>query len=103
MTATDFIGEPNVQTIVMRRDFEAPRELVWKICNDPELRPQWWGPSILTTVVEKMDVRPGGEWRVIQKDPEGNEFAFRGVYLLVDPPSRTVNTFKFEGLPRHGA
>jgi uncharacterized protein YndB with AHSA1/START domain len=101
MTATDFIVEPNVQTIVMRRDFDAPRELVWKICNDPELRPQWWGPSILTTVVEKMDVRAGGEWRVIQKDPEGNEFAFRGVYHLVDPPFRTVNTFEFEGVPAH--
>jgi uncharacterized protein YndB with AHSA1/START domain len=101
MTATDFIVEPNVQEVVMTREFDAPRELVWRICNDPELRPQWWGPSGLTTVVEKMDVRPGGEWRVVQRDPEGNEFAFRGVYHLVDPPSKTVNTFEFEGVPGH--
>jgi uncharacterized protein YndB with AHSA1/START domain len=100
-TATDFIVEPNVQEIVMTRVFDAPRDLVYKICNDPELRPQWWGPSILTTDVLKMDVRSGGEWRIVQRDPEGNEFGFHGVYHLVDPPSRTVNTFEFEGVPGH--
>ena len=101
VTATDFIVEPNVQEVVMTRVFDAPRELVFKVCNDPELRAQWWGPSSLTTKVEKMDVRPGGEWRIVQRDPEGNEFAFHGVYHLVDPPSKTVNTFEFEGVPGH--
>lgn len=101
MTATDFIVEPNVQEVVMTRVFDAPRELVFKVCNEPELRAQWWGPSNLTTRVEKMDVRPGGEWRIVQRDPDGNEFGFHGVYHLVDPPSKTVNTFEFEGAPGH--
>jgi uncharacterized protein YndB with AHSA1/START domain len=103
MAKTEFKIEPGVQEVVMTRVFDAPRELVYKICNDPELRPQWWGPSGLITNVEKMDVRPGGEWRIVQKEPEGNEFAFRGVYHTVDAPSRVVNTFEYEGVPGHVA
>jgi uncharacterized protein YndB with AHSA1/START domain len=103
MAKTDFIIEPGVQEVVMTRVFDGPRELVYKIATDPELRPQWWGPSYLTTTVVKMDVRSGGEWRIVQKDPEGHEFGFHGVYHTVDAPSRVVNTFEYEGVPGHVA
>lgn len=103
MTATEFIIEPGVQEIVMTRVFDAPRELLFKVVNDPELRSQWWGPSRLDTTVEKMDVRHGGAWRILQKDTDGTVHAFRGVYHVVDAPSYTVNTFEYEGVPGHVA
>src|SRR5437667_3602078 len=61
--------------IVQERVFDAPRELVFTTLHDPDLIPKWWGPSYLTTTVEKMDVRPGGAWRYVQRAPDGGEHA----------------------------
>lgn len=94
-------AEPGSYEIVMTRTYDAPRELVFKVSTDPELIPQWWGPAYLTTVVDKMDVRPGGQWRFVQHDPDGNEYAFRGVYHDIEAPSRFVQTFEWEGMPGH--
>lgn len=85
----------------MTRIFDAPRELVFRAYTDPELIPRWWGLRGNTTTVEKMDLRPGGTWRFIQRDAEGNEFAFKGEYREIVPPQRLVNTFEFEGMPGH--
>ncbi len=46
-----------------------------------------------------MDFRPGGAWRFVQRGPDGNEYAFRGVYREIVPPERLVYTFEFEGMP----
>ena len=48
-----------------------------------------------------MDVRRGGVWRFVQRSPDGNEYAFNGVYHEVSPPRRLVSTFEFEGMPGH--
>jgi uncharacterized protein YndB with AHSA1/START domain len=85
--------------IVQERVFDAPRELVYNALNDPELIPRWWGPSYLTTTVEKMDVQPGGGWRFVQRAPDGGEHAFNGRYLEVVAPERVSMTFNYEGLP----
>lgn len=85
----------------MTRIFDAPRELVFKVCTDANAIPKWWGPAYLTTTVEMMDVRPGGKWRFIQKDPQGNVFGFNGEFREVVPPKRFVETFEFEGTPGH--
>jgi uncharacterized protein YndB with AHSA1/START domain len=87
--------------VVLTRIFDAPRELVVKAHTDPDLIPQWWGLRGNTTIVEKMDVRPGGTWRFIQRDAEGNDFAFHGEYREVVPLERLVSTFEFEGAPGH--
>lgn len=92
---------PSDREIVLTRVFDAPRELVWKACTDPEAIPRWWGPRRHTTTVDKMDVRPGGAWRFVSRDPDGNEFAFHGEYREVVPPERMVQTFEFEGMPGH--
>ena len=84
--------------ITQRRVFDAPRELVFKTMNDPELLPRWWGPSYLTTTVEKMEVRPEGQWRFVQRAPDGAEHAFSGRYLEVVAPERVSMTFNYEGL-----
>ena len=49
-----------------------------------------------------MDVRPGGQWRFINRDAQGNEYAFHGVYHEVLAPERVIDTFEFEGLPETG-
>ncbi len=92
---------PSDREIVMTRVFDAPRELVFKAYTDPKLIPQWWGPRGLTTTVDKMDVRPGGVWRFVLRGPDGNEYAFNGVYREIVPPERIVDTFEFEGMPGH--
>jgi uncharacterized protein YndB with AHSA1/START domain len=82
--------------LTYERVFDAPRELVWKANTDPELIPRWWGPHRHSTRVEQMDVRPGGTWRFVSVDGDGNEFAFYGEYLEVVPPERIKWTFMFD-------
>ncbi len=101
MSKTVLIAEPGQPEIVLIRVFEAPRELVFQAQVDPELIPLWWGPASLTTTVEKLEARPGGQWRFVQRDPEGNEYAFHGVFHTVQPPERLVFTFEYEGTPGH--
>lgn len=92
---------PSDREIVMTRVFDAPRELVFKAYTDPNLIPQWWGLRTNTTTVDKMDVKPGGAWRFVQRDADGNEDGFRGEYQEIVPPERLVNTFEWEGMPGH--
>ena len=99
---TTITAEPGKQEILITREFDAQRELVFKVCTDPTLIPQWWGPRYLSTEVDKMDVRPGGQWRFINRDAEGNAYAFHGVYHEVLAPERVIDTFEFEGLPETG-
>ena len=101
MSKTNIIAEPGKQEIVITRVFDAPRELVFKTITDPSLVPQWWGPKRFTTTVDKMEVRPGGQWRFVQRDADGNEHAFRGVYHEIVSPERIVQTFEFESMPGH--
>jgi uncharacterized protein YndB with AHSA1/START domain len=101
MSKTEYVIEPGRQEIVVTRVFDAPRELVFKAFTDPRLFAQWWGPREYANRMDKFDVRPGGEWRVVQSDASGNEFAFHGVHHDVVAPERTVATFEFEGAPGH--
>ena len=78
------------------RTFDAPRELVWKAHTDADLVAKWWGPLGHQTRVEEMDLRPGGRWRYVSTDTEGNEFAFYGEYLEIVPPEMIRWTFMFD-------
>jgi uncharacterized protein YndB with AHSA1/START domain len=99
MADTQFIIEPGRQDIVITHVFDAPRDAVFKAMTDPDLIPKWWGPSEVATVVDRMEVRPGGQWRFLHRDSEGNEFGFHGVIHDVVPGERVVQTFEFEGVP----
>lgn len=101
MAKTTFTVKREEREVVMERVFDAPRELVWKAFTDPESIPRWWGPRVLTTTVDKMEVRPGGIWRYLQRDPEGNEYAFNGKYLEITQPEKLSYTFEFEPLAGH--
>ncbi len=87
--------------IAMQRSFKAPRELVYRAMTDPDLIPKWWGLRQSTTIVDKLDARVGGDWRYIQRGEDGTEYAFRGQFLELDPPSRIVQTFEFEPMAGH--
>ena len=80
------VTQPSELEIRVERTFDAPRDHVFSVWTDPELIPEWWGES---TVVEEMDVRPGGKWRF--RTTYG---AVEGEFREVDPPSRLVQTFQ---------
>jgi len=101
MTTSTLIAEPGTHEIIMARVFDAPRELVFRVMTDPKHIPQWWGQRNTTTIVDKMDVQAGGLWRYVQRDQQGNEFAFHGVYHSITAPERVIDTFEFEGMPGH--
>lgn len=82
--------------LTYERTFDAPRELLWKAHTDPELVSKWWGPLGHQTRVEEMDLRPGGTWRYVSVDADGNEFAFYGEYLEIVPPEKIRWTFMFD-------
>ncbi len=95
------VSTPSDKEIVLTRSFNAPRELVFKAMTDPDAIPKWWGPRRYQTIVDRMEVRPGGAWRFINRDQDGTEFAFHGEYREIVPPQRLVYTFEFEGAPGH--
>ena len=82
--------------LVFERTFDAPRDKVWQAFTDPNLVPRWWGKHGTTTIVEAMDVRPGGKWRYVSHAPDREDVAFYGEYLEVDPPNGFKWTFMFD-------
>ncbi len=94
--------EPNKQELFITREFDAPRDVVFKAYTDPEIYVQWMGPRDLTTTLEVFEPISGGRWRFIQKDKHGNAFGFHGVNHEVLAPERIIGTFEFEGLPESG-
>ncbi|MEX2547954.1 MAG: SRPBCC family protein [Chloroflexota bacterium] len=97
----EVIVEPGRQDIVIKRSFDAPRDVVFKAMTDPALVPNWWGPRKYETIVDVMEPQAGGRWRFRNRDGEGNEFAFNGVFHEVTAPERIIQTFEFEPLPGH--
>ncbi len=94
--------EPGKQEILISREFDAPRELVFKAFIDPELVVKWLGPREYTMTVETLEPESGGSWRFINTDATGNEFGFHGVFHEISAPKRIIRTFEFEGLPEKG-
>ena len=67
--------------LVLTRLIDAPREKLFRAWTEPEVLKQWFTPAPYTTPVAELDVRPGGANLIVMRDPEGNEFPNRGVYL----------------------
>jgi uncharacterized protein YndB with AHSA1/START domain len=102
MNETKVRAEPGKQEFFIVREFDAPRELVFKVVMDPKFVPEWWGPRYYSTIVDKMDPRPGGQWRFINRASDGKDYAFHGVYHEVRAPELVIDTFEYEGLPEVG-
>ena len=101
MAKTQIIAEPGIPQIVVTREFDAPRDLLFRAHTDPELLVRWLGPRTLTMTIDHFDVRAGGTWRYISRDADGNEFGFHGVFHGTPSPDGVVQTFEFEGMPGH--
>ena len=95
----ELIIEPGKKHFEFRRVFDAPRELVWTAMTQPEHLPRWYGPRKMTSVVKEMDFRVGGTWRIVMTSPDGREAGFSGEYLLIDPPKKLSQTWRFEMFP----
>jgi uncharacterized protein YndB with AHSA1/START domain len=78
--------------IELVRIFDAPRELVYEAWTKPEHMTQWWGPGFFSNHSCKLDVRPGGEWEITMRSPDGQDFRCAGVYSEVVKPERLVFT-----------
>jgi uncharacterized protein YndB with AHSA1/START domain len=76
--------------IVLTRELDAPRELVWRAYTEPAHAPNWFGPNGFTNTVHEMDVRVGGRWRFIMHGPDGTDYSNRIVYQEVVQPERLV-------------
>jgi uncharacterized protein YndB with AHSA1/START domain len=89
---------PSDTEILITRCFDAPADLVFKAYTTPELVKRWWGFETAEWVVCDIDLRVGGTWRYVVREPD-MEVAFHGEYREIDAPRRLVSTEVFEGAP----
>jgi len=101
MAKITFTAEPGKQEITITRLYDASPERVFRAMTDPALIPKWWGPRKYITIVDRMDFREGGTWRFINRDSDGTDYAFHGVYHAIAGPKSIVQTFEWEGMPGH--
>jgi uncharacterized protein YndB with AHSA1/START domain len=88
---------PSELAIVTTRKFDAPLELVFDVLTQSEHVRNWFAPFEDRVTVCSIDLRVGGEYHIVFVTPDGKECSFRGTYLEVEPPTRTVATWWFEG------
>jgi uncharacterized protein YndB with AHSA1/START domain len=91
------IEYPNELEIVTTREFDAPLELVFDVLTKPEHVRHWFAPFEDEVTECSIDLRVGGSYHIVFVTPDGTECSFRGTYLEVEPPTRTVATWMFEG------
>jgi uncharacterized protein YndB with AHSA1/START domain len=91
------IDFPNELEIVITRKFDAPIQLVFDVLTKPEHVTKWFFDRELQTC--SIDLRLGGEYRYVFVTDDGTEMVFRGTFLEVEPPTRTVETWLYDGWP----
>jgi uncharacterized protein YndB with AHSA1/START domain len=99
---TKITAEKDKQELWIIREFDAPRELVFKTFTDPKLVAQWMGPRDLKMKIDYMSYKQGGSYRYTHTDAQGNEYGFHGAVHEATAPERIIQTFEFEGLPEKG-
>lgn len=101
MSKTQIDAPAGVPFIDIEREFDAPRDLVFRAYTDPEMLVQWLGPRKYKMTIERWEPRDGGKWRFIHSDDEGNAYGFHGVFHGEQTPDGILQTFEFEGAPGH--
>jgi uncharacterized protein YndB with AHSA1/START domain len=97
---TTFLVDPKKRTVVMTRVFAASPKRVFDAWTKPDQLRRWWGGAEGSRLaVCEVDLRPGGEWRFIERGSDGQDYPFRGVYREIDSPRRLVSTFIFDVEP----
>lgn len=92
MTSKDTAISTDERELVFTRTIPVAREKVYRAWTDPALMKRWFAPAPYTTPLVETDVRPGGASLIVMRDPEGNEFPNRGVYLEVVENEKLVFT-----------
>jgi len=90
---------PSDTEILITRDFDAPRHLIYKAWTTPELVKRWWHAKRGTVTTAEIDLRVGGKWRSVMVTDRGFEVAFHGEYREIVPNERLVHTEVYEGAP----
>ena len=90
---------PTDEQILITREFDAPRHLVYGAWTTPELVKRWWGGERGEVTVAEIDLRVGGLWRCVMVTDGGFEVAFHGEYREIVPNERIVSTEVYEGMP----
>jgi uncharacterized protein YndB with AHSA1/START domain len=98
-SGTASVTLPADDQILITREFDAPRRLVWEAWTTPELVKRWWHARRGEVTVAEIDLRVGGRWRSVMIANDGTEVAFHGEYREIVPTDRIVSTEVFEGLP----
>jgi len=96
--------EERERELVITRILDAPRDVVFRAWTEPDRVARWWGPQGFVTTYCDMDIRPGGDFRVCMRSPEGAEHWKQGIYREIVAPERLVFTFAWEdaeGKPGH--
>ncbi|GGL18209.1 hypothetical protein Sme01_72490 [Sphaerisporangium melleum] len=96
---TAVVTLPTDTQIMITREFNAPRHLVWQAWTTPELIKRWWSGGYGEVTLAEVDLRVGGTWRYVMTTDAGFEVGFHGEYQEIVPNERIVSTEVFEGMP----
>ncbi len=94
---------PSDTQILITREFDAPRHLIYRAWTTPELIKRWWGAERGEVTAVEIDLRVGGRWRYVSVTHDGFEFAFSGEYREIIANERLVSTEVYEPAPDHEA
>jgi uncharacterized protein YndB with AHSA1/START domain len=98
-SGTATVTLPTDQQILITREFDAPKHLVYKAWTTPELVKRWWTARRGAMTVAEIDLRVGGRWRYVMVTEDGTEVGFHGEYREIVPNERIVSTEVYEGIP----
>ncbi|HSF62307.1 MAG TPA: SRPBCC family protein [Gaiellaceae bacterium] len=98
-SGTATVTLPTDEQILITREFDAPKHLVWKAWTTPELVKRWWHANRGEMTVCEIDLRVGGSWRYVMVTPDGFEVGFHGEYREIVQNDRLVSTEVYEGIP----
>jgi uncharacterized protein YndB with AHSA1/START domain len=98
-TSSAKVTLPTDTEILIEREFDAPRHLVWKAYTTPELIKRWWSGGHGTVTSAEVDLRVGGSWRYVMVTGADFEVAFHGEFREISAPDRLVGTEIYEGAP----
>ena len=98
-SGTATVTLPTDEQILIMREFDAPKHLVYKAWTTPDLVKRWWSADRGEVTIAEIDLRVGGRWRYVMVANEGLEVAFHGEYREIVPNERIVSTEVYEGMP----
>jgi uncharacterized protein YndB with AHSA1/START domain len=99
-SGTATVTLPTDEQILITREFDAPKDLVYKAWTTPELVKRWWHANRGEVTIAEIDLRVGGTWRYLAETTDGVEVGFHGEYREIVPNERIVSTEVYEGMPQ---